>query len=76
MMKISDWLDTKVGKLIRRVYMLALLFVSNAILVIGAAMYYLYQKSGIVLVIGVIGTIICIGILSAPTNLNKQLHDN
>lgn len=76
MMNLNKWLDTKKGNIIRRVYMLGLLFISNAILVIGAAMHYVHGKTIIVFVIGVIGTIVCVGILSEPINLEDQLNDN
>lgn len=71
MMKNSEWLDKKVGKFIGRVYMLALLFICNALIAVGATLRYILGKSSFLLVVGSIGTIICIGILSKPVNLEN-----
>lgn len=68
-MKNKQWLDEKIGKYIGRVYMLMLLFISNVLMVVGATIHYLYDKSIILLAIGLISTIICIGVLSKPVKL-------
>lgn len=70
-MKIQKFLDTKHGKFIGRVYMLALLLLCNAFIAIGASMYYNYSKTPILLIIGVVGTIVLIGILSTPTDITE-----
>lgn len=71
MMKSSEWLDKKIGRFIGRVYMLALLFISNVFLAVGATLRYIFGKSALLLIIGTIGTILCIGILSAPVDINN-----
>lgn len=68
-MNIQKFLDTKHGKLIGRVYILIALFFSNALIPIGAVMYYLYSMTPIVMYIGVIGTVVSIAILSTPTKI-------
>lgn len=66
MMNIQSFLDTKHGSFIGRVYMLILLFLFNALIPVGAAMLYIYSLTGIVMYLGIIGTVICILILSTP----------
>lgn len=68
-MKIQKFLDTKHGKFIGRVYMLALLLLFNALIAIGASMYFSFGETPIVLVVGVLGTVVSIGILSTPTDI-------
>lgn len=63
MIKIGEWLDKKTGYFIGRVYMLVLLFISNALIVVGAAMHYIYGNSIILLSIGVISTIILFSVI-------------
>jgi len=70
-MKKDQWLDKKYGKFIGRVYMLALLFISNAFIAVGATLHYIFGKTILLLGIGVIGTIICIGILSTPIKIDN-----
>lgn len=67
MMNIQEFLDTKHGKWIGRVYMLVLLFICNAMVPIGAVMHYLHSMTPVVMYLGGIGTFICILILSTPT---------
>lgn len=74
MINLSKWLDSKKGNLIMRVYILGLLFISNLILTIGAAMHYLYNKSIVVFTIGIISTIICVVILSTPTIIDDSIQ--
>lgn len=69
MMNIREFLDTKHGKVIGRVYMLILLFIFNLMIPAGAAMRYLYSMTGMVMYIGIAGTIISILILSTPVKL-------
>lgn len=70
-MKVQEFLDNKKGKFIGRVYMLILLLICNATIAIGASMYYNFGKSPVTFSIGIIGTIICIGILSTPTDISE-----
>ena len=70
-MKLQEFLDNKHGRFIGRVYMLVMLLICNATIAIGASMYYNFGKSPIVLVLGVLGTIVSIGILSTPTDISK-----
>ncbi len=70
-MKNSEWLDKKIGKFIGRVYMLALLFISNVFIAIGATLHYILGKSTFLLVVGTIGTVLCIGILSTPVDIDN-----
>lgn len=69
-MKIQEFLDNKHGKFIGRVYMLAVLFIFNTAIAVGAALFYNFGKSPALLAIGVIGTVILIGILSTPTKID------
>lgn len=69
-MNIQKFLDRKHGKWIGRVYMLMALFISNALIPIGAAMHYLYNMTPAVMYLGIIGTAICMFILSTPTKLD------
>ncbi len=69
MMNIQEFLDTKHGKWIGRVYMLVLLFICNAMVPIGAVMHYLHSMTPVVMYLGGIGTLVCILILSTPTKL-------
>lgn len=66
---MSEFLDSKHGKFIGRVYMLVLLFICNAMIPIGAVMHYLHGMSSVVMLLGGAGTLICILILSTPTKL-------
>ena len=66
---MQKFLDSKHGKFIGRVYMLVLLFLCNALIPIGAVMYYLHSLTPVVLYLGVIGTVACIAILSTPTKI-------
>lgn len=68
-MDIQKFLDSKHGKMIGRVYMLIVLFLCNAMIPIGAAMYYLHSMTPIVMYLGIVGTGICMFILSTPTKL-------
>lgn len=68
-MTIQKFLDTKHGKFIGRVYMLILLFFSNALIPSGAAMYYLHSMTPVFMYMGIIGTAICMAILSTPTKI-------
>lgn len=70
-MKIQEFLDTKHGKFIGRVYMLAVLFLFNTAIALGAALFYNFGKSPALLTVGVIGTIISISILSTPTKIDE-----
>ena len=70
-MKIQKFLDTKHGKFIGRVYMLALLLLFNALIAIGASMYFNFDETPIVLVVGIVGTVASIGILSTPTDIKN-----
>ena len=70
MMNMHDFLDKKHGACTGRVYMLIALFIFNALIPIGAVMTFLYGMTGVVLGLGVIGTVICWGILSTPTKLD------
>lgn len=69
---IRDFLDNKHGKFIGRVYMLVLLFIFNACITIGASMYYTFGKTIMVMIIGIIGTVICIGVLSTPAEIKDD----
>lgn len=69
MMNIQQFLDTKHGKLIGRVYMLIILFFCNALIPIGAVMYYLHNMTPALLFVGIIGTVVSIAILSTPTKI-------
>lgn len=69
-MKIQEFLDNKHGKFIGRVYMLAVLFIFNTAIALGAALFYNFGKSPSLLAIGFIGTVISIGILSTPTKID------
>lgn len=69
MKNMNDFLDQKQGRFIGRVYMLILLFIANALIPIGAAMHYLYGKSSVVMIIGIISTVIFWVILSSPVKL-------
>lgn len=71
MIKNSEWLDKKYGKFIGRVYILALLFVSNAMLAVGATLHYVFGKSIILMVIGLVITIFSIIILSKPVDISN-----
>lgn len=71
MTNMQKFLDSKHGKWIGRVYMLIALFFSNALIPIGAAMYYLHNMTSVVMYLGFIGTAICMFILSTPTKVNK-----
>lgn len=62
----QPWIDQKVGPIRIRVLLLGILFIFNALIAIGASMYYLYDMTSIVMYIGFIGTIICIALLSTP----------
>lgn len=72
MMNIQEFLDSKHGKLIGRVYMLIALFISNALIPIGAVMYYLHSMTPALLYLGIAGTVISIAILSTPTRPNEE----
>lgn len=71
MMNLQKFLDTKHGKLIGRVYMLILLFVFNALIPVGAAMHYIYSMTGIVMYLGITGTVVSIFILSTPVKRER-----
>lgn len=71
-MDIQKFLDSKHGKWIGRVYMLIALFICNAFIPAGAAMYYLHNMTPIVMFVGIIGTAICMFILSTPTKLEGK----
>lgn len=73
-MNKQPWIDQKIGPIRIRVLLLAVLFFFNALIAIGASMYYLYQMSSSVMYIGLIGTVICIGLLSTPAG-NRQTDD-
>lgn len=70
-MSIHDFLDKKHGKFIGRVYMLMLLFACNALIPIGAVLYYMQGMSPATLIVGIAGTVFCWGILSTPTKLSS-----
>ena len=72
---IEDFLDKKHGKFIGRVYMLVMLFIFNACIAIGASMYYTFGKTIMVMITGIIGTIVCIGILSTPTRIIENENE-
>ena len=66
MNKIRDFLDQKHGIFVGRVYMLAILFLGNFLMALGAALYFNFAYNPAMLVIGIIITAICIAILSTP----------
>lgn len=70
MMNIHDFLDKKHGACTGRVYMLMALFIFNALIPIGAVMTFLYSMTGVVLGLGVIGTVISWAILSTPVKMD------
>ena len=67
MMNIHEFLDQKHGFCIGRVWMLIALFIFNALIPIGAVMQFLYDMTGILMYVGVVGTVICWAVLSTPT---------
>ena len=69
---MNNFLDKKHGFCIGRVWMLIALFIFNAFMPIGAAMKFLYDMTGILLYVGIVGTVICIGILSTPTKVEED----
>lgn len=70
-MSIHDFLDKKHGKFIGRVYLLVALFLFNMLIPVGAIMYFTSGQSPLVLGLGVVGTLICWGVLSTPTKLDQ-----
>lgn len=75
--RIRGFLDKKHGKFVGRVYMLVMLFVFNACIAVGASMYYTFGNTIMVMYTGIIGTIICIGVLSIPVNIsNTEIQIN
>ena len=72
MMNIHDFLDKKHGFCIGRVWMLIAMFFFNAMIPIGAVMQFLYDMTGVLLYVGVVGTIACIAVLSTPTKLDEK----
>lgn len=55
-----------------RVIMLALLFVFNLLIVVGASLHYTYGQPKILMIVGVIGTFASIAILSTPPQLSAE----
>jgi len=75
--RIREFLDKKHGKFIGRVYMLVMLFVFNACIAVGASMHYTFGKTIMVMFTGIVGTIVCIGVLSTPTKIsNDEIQNN
>lgn len=75
MTSMQKFLDTRHGKWIGRVYMLIVLFVFNALIPIGAVMYYLRSMTPAVLYLGVLGTVVSMWILSTPTSLKDDSEE-
>ncbi len=69
MMNEANKLDKKYFGIRGRVLMLALLFLFNAMVVTGASLHYTFGKTSVIMIIGAIGTIVSIGILSTPATL-------
>lgn len=72
MMNLHKFLDEKHGIAIGRVYMLILLFLFNALIPIGAVLFYLYASTPMVLAGGIVGSVITIAILSTPTKVKES----
>ena len=68
MKKIREFLDEKHGKFIGRVYILAVLFIGNLLMALGAALYFNFEFNAIMMVIGIIITVACIAVLSEPVD--------
>lgn len=69
MTRMQKFLDSKHGGLIGRVYMLIALFVFNALIPVGAVMYYLHAMTPVPLFLGVLGTVAAMLILSTPCSM-------
>lgn len=76
-MNIQKFLDTKQGKFIGRVYILFILFLGNALVPIGAVSTFINGGSPFLLYTGIAVTLIAIGILSTPYDLDtfKEKED-
>lgn len=70
-MNIQKFLDTKQGKFIGRVYILIILFIGNALIPIGAVNTFSNGGSPIWMYAGIVVTLIAIGVLSTPYNLEE-----
>ena len=70
MMNIHDFLDKKHGFCIGRVWMLIVMFFLNALIPIGAVMQFLYSMTGVLMYVGIVGTVICWAILSTPAKVD------
>lgn len=70
MMNIQNFLDTKQGKFIGRVYILIILFIGNALVPIGAVSTFVNGGSPIMLYAGIAITLVSIGVLSTPYDLD------
>ena len=74
-MNIQKFLDTKHGKFIGRVYFLVLLFIGNALIPMGAVSHFLHDGSSLVMYLGIILTVVSIGILSTPYDLSNYKEE-
>lgn len=68
---IQEILEKKYAGIRGRVLMLGLLFIFNAMIAIGASMHYTFGKTIVVMIIGLLGTMVSIGILSTPAKYQK-----
>lgn len=73
MSNINKFLDTKQGKFIGRVYLLVILFICNTAIAAGATLLFNFEGSPIIMVLGIIGTVIIIAILSTPCHVDESL---
>ena len=76
MKNLRGFLDTKHGIFIGRVYMLLVLFIGNALMALGAALYFNYGHTMVMMAIGIIITIASIAILSTPVDLGNAQNTN
>ena len=67
---MNDFLDKKHGFCIGRVWMLIVMFFFNALIPIGAVMQFLYSMTGVLMYVGIVGTVICWAILSTPAKVD------
>lgn len=72
MSNLKNFLDKKQGKFIGRVYLLIILFVCNAAVAYGAALYFTFFKTPFLMIFGIVGTVVIIAILSTPCQIDKE----